>query len=86
LIDFEAFYDFGISWHESRKMLVMRIDSLVRRSRIGEAHEDHGEMKSIPLRSQEQSKLPVEVPSGVTLASQFVRPHSQGAPLPLPSR
>jgi hypothetical protein len=36
LIDFESFYDFGMSWHENKRLLVMRINSLARRFAGGE--------------------------------------------------
>jgi hypothetical protein len=38
-IDFEAFYDFGMSWHENRRLPVIRIDSLVRQSLVSDARE-----------------------------------------------
>jgi hypothetical protein len=29
-INFESFHDFGLSWYENRRLVVMRIDSLAR--------------------------------------------------------
>jgi len=39
LIDFEAFYDYGISYHENKQLLIARINSLARQFKTGDARE-----------------------------------------------